>query len=141
MRLLVLSTLATAAMLAAAPAVLVARTSAEQTSFAFGRTGGNIAPFSVEIAADGSVAARGPVRVGRHQLSARTVSRLATVAATQHFFALRRQVICPGTLPDFAFRSVTVRTAHGSRTVLVRGGCRPGFNALYTALSTAVGTS
>jgi hypothetical protein len=108
-------------------------------SFAFGRTGGNIQPFTVTIAKTGSVRATGPVQVVRHQITARTLARLTTLATTEHFFSLRRQVSCPGTLPDFAFRSVTVSTAAASRTVLVRGDCRPGFSTLYAALSAAVG--
>lgn len=134
-----LALLITTFALGAAPAAVVAVPSASQASFVFGRTGGNIMPFTIGIARDGTVTARGPVQPSRHQLSVRTLARLTTLASTQHFFALRHQTNCPGSLPDFAFRVITVRTSEASRTVLVRGGCRPGFNVLYAALSAAVG--
>lgn len=119
---------------------LSAGAASTQPSFAFGRTGGNIQPFTVVIARDGSVKATGPVETARKLLTAKTMARLAALAATEHFFSLRQQISCPGSLPDFAFRSITVSPAPGkTRTVLVRGGCRPGFNTLYTALAAAAG--
>ena len=127
-----------AAVALASPTASVAATT--QTSFAFGRTGGNIAPFTI-IARDGSVTTTGPARPLTQRLTSRALTRLATLTQTQHFFSLRRQIICPGTLPDYAFRFVTVRTVQASRTVIVRGDCSPAFDRLYKALSTAVGSS
>jgi hypothetical protein len=76
----------------------------------------------------------------RQQLTTRTLARLAAHASTEHFFALPQRVNCAGSLPDFAYRSLTVSTsATRTRTVLVRGGCRPGYTALYAALAAAVG--
>ena len=122
----------------AAPETVVGAGTA-QASFAFGRTGGNIEPFTVTIARDGSVTTKGPVHPLRLRLSAPVLAHLTSVATAQHFFTLRRQTVCPGTLPDFAFSFVTVRTASASRTVLVRGDCRPAFTKVYAALSGAVG--
>jgi hypothetical protein len=127
-----------AAVALASPTASVAATT--QTSFAFGRTGGNIAPFTITIARDGSVTTTGPARPLKQRLTSRALTRLSTLTQTQHFFSLRRQISCPGTLPDYAFRFVTVRTAHAARTVLVRGDCSPAFDKLYKALSTAVGS-
>jgi hypothetical protein len=111
-----------------------------QPSFKFGRVGGNIQPFTVTIARDGSVTSTGPVQPARHQLTARTLARLAALASTEHFFALSQRINCAGSLPDFAYRSLTVSTsATRTRTVLVRGDCRPGYTALYAALAAAVG--
>lgn len=128
------------AVCAAVPGAVSAGSSAAQASFAFGRTGGNIEPFTITIAKDGSVTATGPVKPLRQELAARALARLGTLASTQHFFSLPRRTNCPGSLPDFAYRMISVRTAAAARTVLVRGGCRPAFNTLYAALSTAVGT-
>jgi hypothetical protein len=125
---------------AAAIGITGAGSAATQPSFKFGRVGGNIEPFTVTIARDGSVTSTGPVAPTRHQLTARTLARLAALASTEHFFALPQRVNCAGSLPDFAYRSLTVSTsATRTRTVLVRGGCRPGYTALYAALAAAVG--
>jgi hypothetical protein len=109
-------------------------------SFKFGRVGGNIQPFTITIGRDGSVTSTGPVQPTKHQLTARTLARLAALASTEHFFALPQRVNCAGSLPDFAYRSLTVSTSPTrTRTVLVRGGCRPGYTSLYAALAAAVG--
>jgi hypothetical protein len=135
--------LALTSVLAAAAALIGvadAGSAATQPSFKFGRVGGNIQPFTVTIARDGSVTSTGPVKPVKHQLTAGTLARLAALAATEHFFALPLRVNCAGSLPDFAYRSVTVSTsATRTRTVLVRGGCRRGYTALYAALAAAVG--
>jgi hypothetical protein len=124
----------------ASSGAVVAGTATKGTSFAFGRTGGNIAPFTIKIASDGSVTATGPAKPLRKRLTYRALTRLATLTKKQRFFSLRQQIRCPGTLPDFAFSFITVRTVRASRIVLVRGDCSPAFNRLYAALSTAVGT-
>jgi hypothetical protein len=108
-------------------------------SFAIGRTGGNIAPFTVTIAADGAVSATGPARFSRHRVSAATLAGLLAVADRQDFFTLPRLIRCRKTLPDFASQLVTVKTAAGTRTVVRHGGCSARFNAVYRALATAVG--
>jgi hypothetical protein len=132
----------TAAIAASAAIIGVAGagSAATQPSFKFGRVGGNIQPFTVTIARDGSVTSAGPVQPAKHKLTAQTLARLAALAATKHFFALPLRVNCAGSLPDFAYRSMTVSTsATRTRTVLVRGSCRPGYTTLYAALAAAVG--
>jgi hypothetical protein len=108
-------------------------------SFVFGRIGGNIAPFTVRIAADGSVSSAGPVQPLKSRLAASDVARLATVVAAQRFFALPVVIRCPNTLPDFASQFVTVRRAGVARRVLVHGDCSLRFTRLYSALAKAVG--
>jgi hypothetical protein len=122
------------------PGTVAAGSGATPASLAFGRAGGNIQPFTITIAKDGSVTATGPVKPLRKEVSASALARLGALVSTQHFFSLSRRVNCAGSLPDFAYRFITVQTATALRTVLVRGGCRPGFNTLYAALSAAVGT-
>jgi hypothetical protein len=137
---LILALTALVAAFATAIGVAGAGSATTQPSFKFGRVGGNIQPFTVTIARDGSVTSTGPVQPVRQQLTTRTLARLAALASTEHFFALPQRVNCAGSLPDFAYRSLTVSTsATRTRTVLVRGGCRPGYTALYAALAAAVG--
>ena len=108
-------------------------------SFAFGRSGGNIAPFTVTIAENGSITTSGPApKPLKPQLSPEGLTRLASLIATQHFSSLSHSTQCPGELPDFAFRFVTVKTRLSSRTVRVRGECSPRFNRIYRGLSNAV---
>jgi hypothetical protein len=116
----------------------IARSTTSNMSFVFGRSGGNIAPFTVTIATDGSVTATGPAQPLKRQITPRDFARLATLVATDHFFSLPRTVQCPGALPDFAFSYATVKTRLNSRTVRVRGDCSPRFNKIYAALSSAV---
>ena len=109
------------------------------TSFAFGRTGGNIAPFTVTISSSGAVRVTGPVepRVGVVGPAAR--ARLAALVETTRFSSLPLTIRCHGELPDVASNFVTVRRAGVTRTVLVHGDCSSRFSRLYDALARAVG--
>jgi hypothetical protein len=109
------------------------------SSFSFGRTGGNIQPFTVTIAADGSVTATGPARPTRLELRPAALARLKDAVAAQQFFSLPLSIRCPHALPDFAARFVTIRSGGVGRRVLVRGDCSRRFDALYAALAGAVG--
>jgi hypothetical protein len=107
-------------------------------SYAFGRTGGNIEPFTISIAADGVVAVNGPVRALVHQVSPAAMARLAVVFRTERFSKLPPATRCAGELPDIAAQFVTVRGAT-TRTVLVHGDCSPRFTKVYDALAQAAG--
>lgn len=109
------------------------------TSYAFGRTGGNIEPFTVSIAADGSVAVSGPVRVTRQRLSAPGMAHLAAVIRNVRFSGLPVTTRCSGTLPDISADFVSVRIGASDRTVLVHGDCSPRFTTVLKALERAVG--
>ena len=132
-----LAVLATSALLAL-PAAGAARTR-EGPSFAFGRIGGNIVPFRVEIRSDGTLERSGPVRLAHPdaRLSAHRLAGLVRFARTQRFWSLPPTVRCRGSLPDFASLFVTIRTAGKTRTVMVRGGCNARFSRVYTGLATA----
>ncbi|MDX6510908.1 MAG: hypothetical protein QOE36_412 [Gaiellaceae bacterium] len=108
-------------------------------SFAFGRVGGNIAPFTVEIRADGTVASSGQVRLAHPtlRLSRARLAGLARRARTQRFGALPAVIRCRGSLPDFAMDFVTIRTAAGTQTTKVRGDCSARFARVYASLETA----
>lgn len=113
--------------------------SASAPSFTIGRTGGNIEPFRIAVAADGVVTTSGPVRVSRHRITRSTMSDLVAVAEKQRFFSLPRLIRCPKALPDFASDVVTVRSSAGTRTVTRHGDCNARFGAVYRALARAVG--
>ena len=123
----------------ALPNAVTAHSTTPNMSFAFGRSGGNIAPFAVMIGENGEITTSGPApQPLKRQLSAASLTRLAALVTTQHFFALPHSTQCAGELPDFAFSYATVTTRLSSRTVRVRGDCSPRFNRIYVALTNAV---
>jgi hypothetical protein len=110
-----------------------------QTVFEFGRVGGNIAPFTVQIRADGSVRHSGPVRLSHRdvRLSPKRLAALRAYARAQSFWSLRRLTPCRGQLPDFASLFVAIHTDGRTRRVTVRGDCSPRFSRVYRALAAA----
>ena len=96
-------------------------------SFVFGRTGGNIAPFSVSIARDGSVKAKGDIRKASlvRRVAPTKLDTLLARARAASFFAMRKFTRCSGSLPDYGAPFLRISTSAKSRTVTVRGDCRP----------------
>lgn len=127
-----------AALLLAFPAGGAARAS-QQPLFEFGRVGGNIEPYTVEIKTDGTLDSSGAVKLAKPQtqLSQARLAALLRYARTQRFWSLARTTFCRASLPDFASSYVTVNAGGKTRTVRVRGGCLPRFTRLYRALSAA----
>jgi hypothetical protein len=125
-----------AALVLAFPA---AGASARQPLFEFGRTGGNIAPFTVDVQADGTIQTSGPVRLAHpnRQLSRPRLATLLRLAHVQRFWSLPHRRLCHDALPDFASLFVTIRSGGKTRTVIVRGGCSPRFTRVYRALAAA----
>ena len=109
-------------------------TASTQAGFALGRTGGNIRPFTVAIAADGSVSVSGPVQVGRAKLTPAQLAALKKIAADAHFATLPKTTSCAGTLPDVASAFVRV----GARTVRVHGDCVARYLRVEKSLRAAV---
>lgn len=127
--------------LAAALVLAGGGSAASGPSFAFGRTGGNIQPYEVEISPTGRITASGAITlksVGT-RLPRTTLAHLLGIASRQRFFALPRRLTCAGSLPDFASSFVRVSTTTRTRTVLVRGDCSPRFGAVLLALERAAG--
>jgi hypothetical protein len=127
----VAATVLAAASLGAVP---VAGAAPNAAAFVFGRTGGNIIPFTVTIAGDGSVRVQGPVKVGRTSLSAAQLASLRKLASSVRFTTLPAQTNCPQTMPDMAATFVRV----GGRTVRVHGSCVPRYAKLWAAVGAAV---
>jgi hypothetical protein len=102
--------------------------------FEFGRSGGNIRPFTVTISATGVVRTAGAAPkhiavVSKHQLTV-----LTGIALAVRFSTIPAVTACPNTLPDVAAQLIRVE----GRTVLVHGSCLKRFNRLWTALNRAV---
>jgi hypothetical protein len=112
-----------------------------QPSFAFGRTGGNIIPFTVRIGADGRLSTTGSVHLADPaavvSLSAR--NGLVKLVGAEGFWKLPALVRCPGVLPDVAAELVTVTARGTTRTVTIHGACNRPFNELYAVLLAVVG--
>jgi hypothetical protein len=105
-----------------------------QHGFEFGRTGGNIMPFTVTISQSGVVRASGAAPkhvavVSKHQLTV-----LTGIALAVRFSTLPAVTACPKTLPDVAAQLIRVE----GRTVRVHGNCLARFNRMWTALNRAV---
>src|SRR3989442_15880695 len=117
-------------------AALVAASAAPAQSapvLAFGRSGGNIAPYTVSISATGHVTPVG-VKVGKRDVPPATLRTLLRLAASTRVSTMSSLTLCPQTLPDFAAPWIRI----GTHRVAVRGACRPNFARLYTALTRAV---
>jgi hypothetical protein len=112
---------------------------AQHDTFAFGRTGGNIRPYTVAISTRGVVTSTGPVQPAHGTVPAATLRRLERLVTTTRFFALPALTLCAGSLPDFAASFVTVKAGAHHRRVVVRGSCSPRFTKLYEALAATAG--
>jgi hypothetical protein len=112
-------------------ALVPAAGASSRTGFAFGRIGGNIRPFTVTIAADGTAHASGAVTVGRKKLTPAQLAGLKHTAAVNSFVTLPAVTACPGTLPDVAATFIRV----GARTVRVHGSCLVRYMRVWRALT------
>ncbi|HLY94188.1 MAG TPA: hypothetical protein VKP14_05020 [Gaiellaceae bacterium] len=102
-------------------------------AFSFGRTGGNIIPFTVTIATSGRVQVSGPVQVDKHTLTQAQLAGLNRIAAQVRFSSLQG-AMCPRTLPDVASTFIK----KGPHTVRVHGTCVAAYQRLWAALTAAV---
>jgi hypothetical protein len=114
-------------------ALLALVTALAQTGFAFGRTGGNIMPFTISIATSGRVTATGAAPAHATKVSKLRLANLNRAVLDSQFEAMPALTTCPGTLPDIASQMIRV----GGRTVRVHGGCVVRFNRLWTAMNRA----
>jgi hypothetical protein len=113
------------------------------TTFEFGRTGGNIRPASIHIAADGAVttgtataAPATPLRT----IPQAVVTGLARLAWTGGFATLRPAPTRPTRNPDAAREFIEARSACGAhRSEYAMGEEAPPFRELYALLEMAAG--
>jgi hypothetical protein len=115
-------------------ALLAVVTALAQTGFAFGRTGGNIMPYTISIATSGRVTATGPAPAHTKLVSKLRLANLNRAVFDAQFEALPTFTNCQATLPDIAAQLIRV----GGRTVRVHGACVARFNRLWTAMNRAV---
>jgi len=108
-------------------------------TFAFGRTGGNIIPVTVTIAANGHVSTTGTQKLGLTQATVALRNGLGKLAKAEGFWTMATFLSCGKINPDIASRFVTVTAAGKTRTVTARGTCFPAFEELYAVLSASVG--
>jgi hypothetical protein len=105
----------------------------------FGREGGNIRPYTVTIAPDGTVKSNGAVNLASGHLSQSEIADLLQKAQAAGFFDMTETTQCPGTLPDVASLFVEIDSSSGNHRVSVHGGCVSSFNDLFSALEKATG--
>jgi hypothetical protein len=108
-------------------------------TIAFGRTGGNIVPFTVTISATGHVSTTGTQKLTVTQATVPLRNGLAKLAKAEGFWTMATSLSCGKVLPDIAGRFVTIKGGGKARTVTVRGTCFPAFEELYAVLSASVG--
>lgn len=122
-------------------AVLAGGASARQAppTFAFGRTGGNIVPFTVTIGKDGRVSTAGPQKATLAYATVALRNGLGKLARAEGFWTEATYLTCGKINPDVAGRFITVSAAGKTRTVTARGTCYPAFEELYAVLSASVG--
>jgi hypothetical protein len=108
-------------------------------TFSFGRTGGNIVPFTVTIAANGHVSTTGTQQLTLTQATVPLRNGLAKLARAEGFWTMSTFISCGKVNPDIAGRFVKITSAGKTRTVTVRGTCVPAFEELYAVLGASVG--
>ena len=113
--------------------------------FTFGVKGGSLRPWSVVLALDGSVTATGVTATTQTLASPQdTLKGLLALADAEGFFALNKQIGCPGSGaagPDSSARTIAISTSTGTKRVSVFGSCKAPFNQLYAVLQQIAGTA
>jgi hypothetical protein len=111
--------------------------------FSFGVKGGNLRPWSVVLALDGSITATGVTTTTQALTSPQdTLKGLLALADAEGFFAMSKQIGCPGGgNPDVSARTIAISTSTGTKRVSVFGTCKAPFNQLYAVLQQIAGTN
>jgi len=119
----------------------VAQTSS--TLFSFGRTGGNIRPFTIAIASNGQVVAMGPAlgTAGHVRLSQAALKGLLKLAKAEKFSSLPDRLEGNHVLPDVASLYITVDTGSATKTVRNHGAHVASFDQLFAVLMAVAGAS
>jgi hypothetical protein len=108
-------------------------------SFAFGRTGGNIIPFTVTIGKDGHVSTTGTQKLTLTFATVPLRNGLAKLARAEGFFTMPAFQTCGKINPDVAGHFITVNAFGKTRMVTQRGTCNAAFEELYAVLSASTG--
>ncbi len=113
-----------------------AAASGTHVTIVFGQEMGNIRPFSVTIASNGTIKSNGPIRLTGNAatISKDAVSGLVLLATAEGFRTLPSFTSCPGALPDLATRYINIKTPGWHHRASARGGCLDGLNQLFAVL-------
>ena len=105
-------------------------------TIAFGQELGNIRPFRVTIAGNGTIQLNGPIHLSgaQHAVSKDALAGLVRLAVAEGFRSLPSFTQCPGVLPDIAARYVNIRTSAWKHRASVRGNCLENMNQLFAVL-------
>ncbi len=112
--------------------------------FSFGVKGGSLRPWNVVLALDGSITATGVTASTQALTTPRdTLKGLLALADAEGFFAMSKQIGCPGATggPDTSARTIAISTSTGTKQVSVFGSCKAPFNQLYAVLRQIAGTN
>ena len=125
----------------AVPLVVLAGSSAKQAppTFAFGRSGGNIIPFTVTIGANGHVTTTGTQKLSLAFATPALRNGLGKLAKAEGFWTESTYLSCGKINPDIAGHFITVNAGGKTRTVTEHGACYPAFEELYAVLSASTG--
>lgn len=106
-----------------------------------GISGGNIMPWSVSVAGDGTVTASGwnKPKISHLTDPKDALPALFKLADAEGFWSMTAQTSCTGTLPDIASQYIQINSSTGSKRVAVHGGCNANFQQLLAAYENAVG--
>jgi hypothetical protein len=120
----------------AGPALGRASSANVAVRIAFGQESGNIRPFRVTIAGNGTIQPSGPIHLSgpSRPIPKDAVAALVVLAAADGFRTLPSFTACAGVLPDIATRYVNIRAPAWKHNASVRGNCLEGMNQLFAVL-------
>jgi hypothetical protein len=125
------------ALLSAAPAG-----AQSSPAFVFGRRGGTIMPFQVQIFGDGRVSVTGAVhRTENVTVSPEAIQAVRTLAKAQRFFSMPAFTRCPGVVGGLATNYIRIRIGRLDKTVAAYGRCNKRFAGLFEVLQAVAGVS
>ena len=108
----------------------------------FGRGGGNIRPFQVDIAPDGTIVYTGTAPLsGAYAISWQAVQGLVRLAGAVNFWTMPAKLAGANVLPDIATLSIGIRQgcSNAVKTVHAHGSPSLDFTELFDALMAAAG--
>lgn len=113
---------------------------ASAPAIVFGATGGNMVPWSITIAEDGTVTSSGWLKARRAHLTdpSATLSALFKLSDAEGFWSMPGMTQCSGTLPDITSQYIQMSSVSGSKRVSVHGGCVASFAQLLATLENTV---
>lgn len=112
-------------------------------AISLGATGGNLVPWNVTVAGDGTITGNGWNKPKNAQLSdpKNALPALFKLADSENFWSMPSFTNCTGTLPDVTSLYLEINSSSGTKRVTVHGACKANFNQLIAAYENEVGLS